>query len=99
MYYTDFDSGWTLNNHLNTELLHRDSLPLNGKGQEKLSKIFISKIESLQVTLLHQNLKASKNYSEAVSFSIVDDQYSISIHTPLQPNTSNHDQTGPSSDH
>ena len=74
-HYIDLDSGWTLSNHLNTELFRSDNLHLNRKGYEKLSKLFIGKIESLQITLRRQNLKASRNYTEAVSFSIVDDQF------------------------
>ena len=35
----------------------------------------MSKIESFQITLRRQNLKTSRNYTEAVSFSIVDDQF------------------------
>ena len=46
---------------------------LNKKGYEKLPKLFIGKIQSLQITLRLQNLKASGNYTEAVPFSIVDD--------------------------
>ena len=56
-HYIDLDSGWTLNNHLNAELFRSDNLHLNRKGYEKLSKLFIGKIESLQMTLRHQNLK------------------------------------------
>ena len=37
-------SGWTLNNHFNIELFCNDNLYLNGKGYEKLSKLFIGKI-------------------------------------------------------
>ena len=74
-HYIDLDSGWTLNNHLNTELFRSDNLHLNRKGYEKLSELFIGKIESLQITLRRQNLKASRNYTEAVSFSIVDDHF------------------------
>ena len=74
-HYIDLDSGWTLKNHLNTELFRRDNLHLNRKGYEKLSKLFIGKIESLQITVRRQNLKAPRNYTEAVSFSIVDDQF------------------------
>ena len=74
-HYIDLDSGWTLNNHLNTELFRSDNLHLNRKGYEKLSKLFIGKIESLQITLRRQNLKAPRNYTETVSFSIVDDQF------------------------
>ena len=73
-HYIDLDSGWTLNNHLNTELFRSDNLHLNRKGYEKLSKLFIGKIESLQITLRRQNLKAPRNYNEAVLFSTVDDQ-------------------------
>ena len=62
-------------NHLNTELFCKDNLHLNRKGYEKLSKLFIGKTESLQITLQRQNSKASRNYPEAVSFSIVDDQF------------------------
>ena len=76
LHYINLDSGWTLNNHLNTELFRSDNLHLNRKGYEKLSKLFISKIESLQIILQRQNLKASRNYTEGVSFSIVDDQFS-----------------------
>ena len=75
-HYIDLDSGWTLNNHLNTKLFRSDNLHLNKKGYEKLSKLFIGKIESLQITFRRQNLKAPRNYTEAVSFSIVDDQFS-----------------------
>ena len=74
-HYIDLDSGWTLNNHLNAELFRSDNLHLNRKGYEKLSKLFIGKIESLQITLRHQNLKVPRNYTEAVSFSIVDNQF------------------------
>ena len=74
-HFIDLDSGWTLNNHLNTELFRSDNLHLNRKGYEKLSKLFIGKIESLQITLRRQNLKAPRNYTETVSFSIVDDQF------------------------
>ena len=74
-HYIDLDSGWTLNNHLNTELFRSDNLHLNRKGYEKLSKLFIGKIESLQITVRRQNLKAPRNYTEAVSFSIVDNQF------------------------
>ena len=69
------DSGWTLNNHLNIELFHSDNLHLNRKDCEKLSKLFISKIDTLEITLRRQNLKAPRNYTEAVSFSIVEDQF------------------------
>ena len=69
------DSGWTLNNHLNIELFHSDNLHLNRKDYEKLSKLFISKIDTLEITLRRQNLKAPRNYTEAVSFSIVEDQF------------------------
>ena len=74
-HYTDLDSGWTLNNHLNTELFRSDNLHLNRKGYGKLSKLFIGKIESLQITLRRHNLKAARNYTDAVSFSIVDVQF------------------------
>ena len=74
-HYIDLDSGWTLNNHLNAKLFRSDNLHLNRKVYEKLSKLFISKIESLQITVRRQNLKAQRNYTEAVSFSIVDDQF------------------------
>ena len=46
-HYIDLDSGWTLNNLLITELFRSDNLHLNRKGYEKLSKLFIGKIESL----------------------------------------------------
>ena len=36
-HYLDLDAGWTLNNHLNTELFRSDNLHLNRKGYEKLS--------------------------------------------------------------
>ena len=65
-HYIDLDSGWTLDNHLNTELFRSDNLNLNKKGYEKLSKLFIGKIEFLQITLRRQNLKAPRNYTEAV---------------------------------
>ena len=74
-HYIDLDSGWTLNNHLNTELFRSDNLHLNRKRYEKLSKLLISEIESLQITVRRQNLKSSRNYTEAVSFSRVDDQF------------------------
>ena len=74
-HYIDLHSGWTLNNHLNTELFSSNNLHLNRKGYKRLSKLFIVKIESLQITLRRQNLKTSRNYTEAVSFSIVDDQF------------------------
>ena len=74
-HYIDSDPGWTVNNHLNTELFRSDDLHLNRKGYEKLSKLFIGKIESLQITLRRRNLKTSRNYTEAVSFSIVDEQF------------------------
>ena len=74
-HYIDLDCGWTLNNHLNTELFCSNNFHFNRKGNEKLSKLFISKIESLQITLRCQNLKAARNYTEAVSFSIVVDQF------------------------
>ena len=74
-HYIDLDSGWTLNNHLNTELFRSDNLHLNRKGYEKLSKLFIGKIESLQSTLRRLNLKPPRNYTEAISFSIVGDQF------------------------
>ena len=51
-------SGWTLNNLLITELFRSDKLHLNRKGYEKLSKLFIGKIKSLQITLRPQNSKA-----------------------------------------
>ena len=51
-YYIELDSGWTLNNHLNTEFFRKDNLHLNRKCYEKLSKLFIGKIEFLQITLL-----------------------------------------------
>ena len=35
----------------------------------------IGKIESLQITVRRQNLKAPRNYTEAISFSIIDDQF------------------------
>ena len=69
------DSGWTLNNHLNTECFRSDNLHLNTKGCKKLSKLFISKIVSFQITVRRQNLKAPRNYTQAVSFSIVDNQF------------------------
>ena len=75
MHYIDLDSGWILNNHLNTELFRSDNLNLNRKGYEKRSKLFIGKIKSLQITLRRQNLKAPRKCTEAVSFSIVDDQF------------------------
>ena len=78
-HYIDLDSGWTLNNHLNAELFRSDNLHLNRKGYEKLSKLFIGKIESLQITLRRQNLKAPRNYTEVVSFSIIDDQFPPSL--------------------
>ena len=53
-------------NHLNAELFHSDNLHLNRKGYEKLSKLFIGKIEFLQITDRRQNLKAPRNYTEAV---------------------------------
>ena len=65
-HYNDLDSGWTLNNHLNAELFRSDNLHLNRKGYEKLSKLFISKIESLQITVQRQNLKVPRDYIEAV---------------------------------
>ena len=71
----ELDSGWTWNNHLITELFPNDNLHLNRKGYEKLSKLIIGKTESFQITIRHQNSKVSRNYSEAVSFSIVDDQF------------------------
>ena len=74
LHYIDLDSGWTMNNHFNTELFRNDNLHLNKKGYKKLSKLFIGKIESLQMTLQCQNLKASRNYTQTVSFSLVDDQ-------------------------
>ena len=74
-HYIEWDSGWTLSNHLNTGLLRKDNLHLNRKGYEKLSKLFIGKIESIQITLQHQNSKTSRNYSEAASFSIFDNQF------------------------
>ena len=74
-HYIDLDSGWTLNNYLNTELFRSDNLHLNRKSYEKLSKFFIGKIESLQITLRRQNLRVSRNDTEAVSFSIVHDQF------------------------
>ena len=63
--------------------------------------MFIDKIESLKITLRRQNLKVSRNYSEAVSFSIADNQSPplLSVYTPLQPNKSSHDQTGSSSNY
>ena len=61
-HYIELDSGWTLNNHLNTELFRNDNLHL-----QKPMKLFISKIESLQITLRRQNSKALRNSSEAVS--------------------------------
>ena len=75
LHYIDLDLDWTVNNHLNTELFHSDDLHLNRKGYEKLSKLFMGKIESLQITLRLRNLKTSRNYTEAVSFSIVDEQF------------------------
>ena len=72
----DLDSGRTLNKHLNTEPFGSDNLHLNRKGYEKLSKFFIGKIESPQIILRRQNLKAPRNYTKAVSFSIVDDKFS-----------------------
>ena len=74
-HFIDLDSGWPLKNHLNTELFRSDNLHVNRKGYEKLSKLFIGKIESLQITVRGQNLKAPRNCTEAVSFSIVDDQF------------------------
>ena len=74
-HYIDLDSGWTVNNHLNTELFRSDNLRLNRKGYEKLSNLFIGKIESLQSTLRRHNLKTSRNYTETISFSIVDEQF------------------------
>ena len=59
--YTELDSGWTLNNHLNTELFCNDNLYLNRKRYKKLLKLFIGKIESFTITLQCQNLKASRN--------------------------------------
>ena len=56
--HINLDSGLTLHNHLNTELFRSDNLHLNRKGYEKLSKLFIGKIKSLQITLRRQNLKA-----------------------------------------
>ena len=63
--------GWTLNNHLNNELFRSNNL----HGYEKLPQLFIGKIEFLQITLRRQNLKAPRNYTETVSFSIGDDQF------------------------
>ena len=71
----DLDSGWTLNNHPNTELFCSNNLHLNREVYEKLSKLFIGKIESLRITLRPQNLKTSRNYTVAVAFSVVDDQF------------------------
>ena len=65
-----FDSGWTRNNHLNTELFCSDDFHLIRKGYEMLSRLFIGKN-----TLRCQNSKASRNYSEAVLFSIVENQF------------------------
>ena len=78
----DLDSGWTLNNHLNTELFRSDNLHLNRKDYEKLSKLLIGKIESLQITLRRQNLKAPRNYPEEVLFSIVP-AFIISVCKPV----------------
>ena len=74
-HYIDLDSGWTLNNHLNTELFRSDNIHLKRKRYEKLSKLFIGEIESLQITVQRQNLKSSRNYTETVSFSRVDNQF------------------------
>ena len=57
-HYIELDSGWTLNNHLSTELFRKDNLYLSRKGYEKLSKLFMGNIESLQITLRRQNSKA-----------------------------------------
>ena len=57
-------SGRTLYNRLYTEIYRDDNLHLNRKGYEKLSKLFIGKIESLQITLQPQNFKASRNHTE-----------------------------------
>ena len=72
----DLDSGRTLNKHLNTEPFRSDNLHLNRKRYEKLSKFFIRKIESPQIILRRQNLKALRKYTKAVSFSIIDDKFS-----------------------
>ena len=42
----------------------------------------MGKVESLQITLRRQNLKAPRNYIEAVSFSVVNDKFSplLSVH-------------------
>ena len=87
LHYIDLDSGWTLNNHLNTEPFRSENLHLNRKGYEKLSKLFIGKTESLQITLRLQNLKVSRNYPKAVSFSIVDDQFPplLSVYRNFKP--------------
>ena len=74
-HYIDLDSGWILNYHLNAEPFSSDNLHLNRKGYGKLSKLFIGKIESLQITVRRQYLEAPRNYTEAVSFSIVDDEF------------------------
>ena len=71
-HYIMLDSRGTLNKHLSNGLFHNDNLHLNRKGYEKLSKLLIGKIEPLQTALQRQNLKASKNYTETVSFSKVD---------------------------
>ena len=51
LHYIDLDPGWTVNNHLNSAFFYSDDLRLNRKGYEKLSKLLIGKIESLQITL------------------------------------------------
>ena len=66
----ELDSGWTLNSHLNAELFCNDNLHLNRKGYEMLSRLFIGKN-----TLYCKNSKASRNYSKAVLFSIVENQF------------------------
>ena len=68
-----------MNNHLNFELFRSDELHLNRRGYEKPLKLFIGKTESLQITLRRQNLKAPRNYTEVVSFSIIDDQFPPSL--------------------
>ena len=65
------------NNDPNTELFRIDNLHLNRKCYEKLSKLFIGEIESLQITLRRQNLKAPRKYTEAVSFSRASDQFPL----------------------
>ena len=62
-HYIELDSGWTLNNHLNTELFRKDNFHLNRKDYEKLSKYLSVKLSPFEV---HFDVRIQKHQETAL---------------------------------